>query len=112
MKRVTCSTIIVDCCRNNPTNIRYGEPEYIGFDFFVRRHEEQDMILFILKAVNDLSIPLACLSIGDPVTISEDDVFTKEKIWDSLTRNAAYIIEESQRIYNKEPKNKEEKRTI
>ena len=40
---------------------------------------------------------------------NNNDVFTKEKIWDSLTRNAAYIIEESQRIYNKEPKNKEPK---
>ncbi len=104
MNKVECSTINIDCCHNDPVDIRCGGPEYLGFDFYVKRHEEQEMIRFIIDAMNELHIPLMSISIGELITVAEKDVWTKERILESLTREADEIISESERSYNSDLK--------
>ena len=63
MEKVECTTINVDCCHNDPVDIKCGGPYYLGFDFFVRRHEEQEMVKFIIATIEELHVPLDCEAI-------------------------------------------------
>lgn len=100
MEKVECTTISVDCCHNDPVDIRCGGPYYLGFDFFVRRHEEQEMVKFIIATIEELHVPLMSVNIGDVVELTEDHVWTKERILASITKEADELRSEAQRPYN------------
>ena len=37
----------VDCTINDPVDVRCGGPEYLGFDFNVRKEDSKEMLNFI-----------------------------------------------------------------
>lgn len=38
---VRCSQISVDCMANDPMDIRLGGPEYLGFDFLLKKTKQR-----------------------------------------------------------------------
>ena len=102
MNKVDCITVSVDCCHNDPVDIRCGGCEYHGFDFYVKRHEEEEMIKFIINALKELEMPLMKIGLGDLLTVEEKDVWTKERILASLVDNAEFIKSEAERYYNRD----------
>ena len=99
-KKVQCSTISIDCCHNDPVDIRCGGPDYLGFDFYVDKKDAQKMMQFIIVTIEQLRCPLLNITLGDDLTIDEDMVWTKEKILASLAREVEYLQSEAQRPYN------------
>ena len=102
MKTVKCITINVDCCHNDPVDVRCGGPEYLGFDFYVKRHEEQEMIRYIITSLEELHVPLMSIRLGDPIELAEEHVWTKERILKSIVKSADEIKNEATRYYNED----------
>lgn len=99
-KKVQCSTISVDCCHNDPVDIRCGGPEYLGFDFYVDKREVQKMMHFLIVTIEQLHCPLMNISIGEDIVMDEDQVWTKERILASIAKSVEELQEEARRSYN------------
>ena len=97
---IRCSQISVDCVANDPVDIRCGGPEYLGFDFFVKKEETEYMQLFIRETLKVLEIPLtnmyaSCKNMKKP----SNKLWTKERIVEAISKDANYLKEEASRNY-------------
>lgn len=97
---VRCFTINVDCAVNDPVDVRAGGPEYLGFDFYVKKEEVGEIIEFVSKTLNDLEVPLLSLSFNSKERLlNPNEVWTKERIYQSIKRDKDFIIREAARNY-------------
>lgn len=102
MEKIKCRKISVDSVYNDPVDIRCGGPEYLGFDFFVKEDEIKVMSTFITDTLNKYGVPLnGMYVVGDIYLLSEDKVWTKERIDECIKRDASYLISESKRGYSR-----------
>lgn len=102
MVEVNCKKISVDSVCNDPVDIRCGGPEYLGFDFYVREDEIKEMAIFISNTLNKYGVPLAGMTtVGAVTSLSEDKVWTKERIEACIKKEADYLISESRRGYSR-----------
>lgn len=83
------SKIMVDCVHNDPVDIKAGGPAYLGFDFFVKSEEVQEMINFITVTLQEYKIPLVNIGIDPiPLCLTLDEFWTKEKNHKMYTRRS------------------------
>lgn len=102
MANFICRKISVDSVYNDPVDIRCGGPEYLGFDFFVKEDEIKEMAVFIAETLNKYNVPLAGMNVvGAPVSLSENKIWTKERIEACIQKDANYLIGESRRGYSR-----------
>ena len=92
---VDCSIIGVDCVKNDDINKKCDGVEYLGFDFYVRRDKTDEMISYIKLAIEELSVPLINITYDGQITVRENEVFDKERIFSTISREASYLINES-----------------
>ena len=102
MENFKCKKISVDSVVNDPVDVRAGGPEYLGFDFFVKESELKEMAVFISDTLNEYGVPLENMCVSDKsLLLSEDKVWTKDKIKKCVCRDASYLISEGKRNYKK-----------
>lgn len=102
MTKFICRKISVDSVYNDPVDIRCGGPEFLGFDFFVKEGEVKDMAVFIADTMNKYGVPLNGMNVvGLPVSLSENKVWTKERIESCIQKDASYLISEGRRGYSR-----------
>lgn len=102
MEEFKCRKISVDSVYNDPVDIRCGGPEFLGFDFFVKEEEVKDMAVFIADTMNKYGVPLNGMNVvGLPVSLSENKVWTKERIESCIQKDASYLISEGRRGYSR-----------
>lgn len=102
MEKIKCKKISVDSVYNDPVDIRCGGPEYLGFDFFVKENEIKEMSNFIIDTLNKYGVPLnGMYVVGDVCLLSEDKIWTKERIDECIKREASYLISEGNRCYSR-----------
>jgi len=94
-----CSKISVDCVKNDPVDIRCGGPEYLGFDFFVKEEDFSDIQKFIVVTLNTLEIPLISIYESDKITLHESDIWSKERIVETIKENSEDIKSEVKHNY-------------
>ena len=58
-----CLQLHVNSVANNPANIMSGEPYYLGFDFFIKKDDINEMIKFVSLVLNELDVPLINMTI-------------------------------------------------
>lgn len=97
---VNCSKICVECAANDPVDIRCGGPYYLGFDFFVKEEQTEDMIKFIFITLKTLEVPLIRMYVDRRTTLSEENIWTKERIVEEIKKEASYLQREAQRNYS------------
>lgn len=93
--QVKCSKLGVDCVKNDPVDIRCGGPNYLGFDFCVRSEEKEEMINYIKATLDTLKVPFVNITYEGLVLVDESQVFDKDKIFASISKDASYLINES-----------------
>lgn len=98
-ENIRVSKIGVDICRNDPVDVRAGGPEWLGFDFYVDEKSSDDMIRFIKVSLDHLQLPLASIGVIETLTIAKKDAWGKERILESLNREAEYLKGEAARNY-------------
>lgn len=97
---INCSKISVDCVYNDPVDINAGGPEYLGFDFFVKNTETEEMIKFIIQSLKETNIPLISIGVTQKnLFLTENKIWTKNRITASILKEADYLISESHRNY-------------
>ncbi|MBQ4634502.1 MAG: hypothetical protein IJB71_04055 [Bacilli bacterium] len=96
---IRCSKINVDCVANDPVDIRCGGPDYLGFDFNVREEQTEDIKKFIAVTLESLEVPLVNLYVSGTIDLSEEDVWTKERIVKAVKDDAEYLQGEAERNY-------------
>ena len=102
MTKFICRKISVDSVYNDPVDIRCGGPEYLGFDFFVKEEEVKEMAVFIADTMNKYGVPLNGMNVvGAPVSLSENKIWTKERIESCIQKDASYLISEGRRGYSR-----------
>ena len=98
---VICNKIAVDCVHNDPVDIRCGGPYYLGFDFFIKKEETDEMINYIIEELNQNNIPIISIYKTIQVELEPEHVWTKERIHNCILKEKDYIISESKRSYNR-----------
>ena len=92
MENFKCRKISVDSVYNDPVDVRCGGPVFLGFDFFVKEEEVKDMAIFIADTMNKYGVPLSDMNVvGAPVSLSENKIWTKEKIEAAIKKNIVFI---------------------
>lgn len=90
-KEIICSHIAVDCVENDKQDIRMGGPQYIGYDFYVKKEDAKEMKDFILKTLKKFGVPIESIYVAGTVVKEESKVWTKEKIHKCIANNEAGI---------------------
>ena len=88
---VKCREIKVDCVPNNPVDIRRGEPEYLGFDFWVADDQVSEILKFIAISLCALGVPVINLYAADTRILHQREVWSKQDIMRSIKREADYL---------------------
>lgn len=97
---VNCSKISVDCVYNDPVDVRCGGPKILGFDFYVKNEETEEMIIFIKETLKETKVPLMSIGvIQKDLFLAEKEIWTKTKIVECILKESDYIIKESARNY-------------
>ena len=87
----------VDCTLNDPVDVRCGGPEYLGFDFNVKKEDSSEMLNFIKEALNSLDVPYKRIYIYSEFKGTEDRICSKEKIMQNIYKDANYLKHEAER---------------
>ncbi len=98
-KLVKCTTIGVDCTKNDPVDIRCGGPTYLGFDFYVKPEQEEEMKQFIIMSLRFFKVPIANIYFSGTIEVPEKDVWTKTRIVKAIKKDAHYLQQEAKRGY-------------
>lgn len=91
---VDCTKIVVDCVQNDSVDIRCGGPQYLGFDFYVKGEQAEEMKKFIALTLETFEIPIVRMYLGETKKLSESNVWTKERIVAEINKEAAYLKSE------------------
>jgi len=89
--------ISIDCVKNKKTNIKLGEPEYLGFDFFIKNDDAKKMKQFIISTLKKLNVPVLNISISKPYKISNEMIWSKERIFDVINNNTDMLQKENKK---------------
>lgn len=100
-KMIRCTKIGVDCVANDPVDIRCGGPKYLGFDFNVQKDQTAEMIKFIDEALITFEIPMDSIYSTGDFNLSEEKVWTKERIVKAIREDADYLKSEADRHYSR-----------
>lgn len=100
-KIIHCSRIAVDCVENDPVDIRSGGPEYLGFDFNVSKEKTEEMKKFIAEALNSFEVPVTAIYSYGEIDLSEERIWTKERIVEAISKDASYLKNENNRHYSR-----------
>ena len=100
MMTFKCAKIGVDCTKNDPVDYKAGGPEWLGFDFFVKAQEAADIMEYISSVLASLNIPELEIYISDFYNLSETAIWTKERIYETIKKDAAMLIHEASRSYS------------
>ena len=92
---IFCATIGVDCIKNDWENIERGEPKYLGFVFYVKREETENMMEFIKETLENFHVPYEDIYVYNSISMPIVRVSDKGKIFDTIERSAKYLIEKS-----------------
>ena len=97
---INCSKIVVDCAYNDPVDVRAGGPKILGFDFYVKNEETEEMIRFIEETLKETKVPLMSIGvIQQNLFLCKKQIWTKTKIAECILKEADYIIKEAARNY-------------
>ena len=96
---VSCRIIGVDCALNDPVDVKAGGPEYLGFDFYVREEQTEEMKNFVIEILNKYEVPCIGINTYGWKNLEEEKVWTKERIEQSISRDAEYLQFEASRNY-------------
>lgn len=96
---IECSKIAVDCVSNDPVDIRSGGPYYLGFDFFVKTQELEEMKKFIAATLESFEVPLVNMYFDGTYNLNENKVWDKKRIVESIQKEADYLIKQASRNY-------------
>lgn len=72
--------INIDCTINDPVDVRCGGPEYLGFDFNVRKEDSKEMLNFIKEALNILEVPCKRIYIYAEFKVMKIEFVVKKKL--------------------------------
>lgn len=101
---IRCAKIGVDCTKNDPVDHKAGGPEWLGFDFFVRTQDAEEIMEYISAVLASLNIPEKSIYISSFYNLSETAIWTKERIYETIKKDAEMLIHEASRCYNTNPK--------
>ena len=69
--------IVVDCERNDLEDIRCGGPQYLGFDFFIKDEEAEELKQVVMQELRNNEIPYISISIEN---VPKIETWGKEEI--------------------------------
>lgn len=98
-KLVKCKTISIDCIENDPVDIKAGGPEHLGFDFFVKESDTNEMVGFIYLTLDEYKLPVKRVYFSGTRMLEEKDVWTKERIASCIKEESETILEEERRKF-------------
>ena len=95
MKNVLCTTISVDCVKNDPVDVRCGGPAYLGFDFHVNKKNDVMMREFIINTLQGYEIPIEAIYSHGEFYLPSDQVWTDKKIVEEIEKEVDYLKSEA-----------------
>lgn len=91
---INCLIISVDCVPNESVDIRFGGPQFLGFDFIVEEENVQEMKMFIIMSLQNFGIPLINICISKKTELPREKIWTKKKILEAIISDMEYLKSE------------------
>lgn len=83
--------IVVDCIHNDAQDIRMGGPEYLGFDFFIKKEQTEEIKTFIKETLEENNAPLINMYSED-VEEQPDHLWNKQEIKEEIEEEVDWYI--------------------
>lgn len=99
-ENIVCAVIDVDCYQNNPDDIKYGGPKFIGFEFYVRKKNKQVMTDYVRCMLYEYGVPVINIRNNISKIVNEDEIHTPEKVREVISKyRTRTLLEEGYRKY-------------
>ena len=95
---VKCSRIGVNCVINDPVDVRCGGPQYLGFDVNVLDNQVAAMKTYIKATLDTFSVPFIEFTTKS-VEVKKEQLWDQDRIFDCISDEASYLIEQANRKY-------------
>ena len=90
-----CVKLAVDCLPNDPTPI--------GFDFYIKEEDVEDIIKFIVVTLQGLGLPLMGINVVEKIRFGEHNCDSKMQILSSINGQAPLIKAQAEKYKNPTP---------
>ena len=94
---VSCVRIAVYCVKNDPVNIKNGEPSYLGFNFIVKKDEANEILMLIRAMLDNLEIPYDDVDVFGSIELPITKVWSKEGISRAIKNGREFLINENEK---------------
>ena len=94
---VQCTRISVDCVKNDPVDVRCGGPNFLGFNFNVRKEEEDEIQNLILMSLESNEIPLLNIRKTED-KVDQNALWSSERIVKEIENEAEFLKEEENHV--------------
>ena len=99
-ENIVAAVIDVDCYPNTEENIKFGDPQYLGFEFWVRKREKEFMTNYVNCMLHEYGVPVINIKNTKSKIVNEAELHTLEQIKDIIERNKDHMYEDY-KIYSK-----------
>ena len=99
-ENIVAAVIDVDCYPNTEDNIKYGGPQYVGFEFWARKKDKEVVTNYVKCMLYEYNVPFINIRNTKSKIVNESELHTKEQIKDIIERNKDHMFEEY-KIYSK-----------
>ena len=104
LENIICRVIKVDCIPNDPIDIKFGGPKYLGVDFFVKKTDAKMMMDYIRYMFHEYGIPFINIRDAHAKIVNSCEVLDEADIRDYIEKHHEELINKFSVNKNKELK--------
>ena len=87
MENIICSVIDVDCYPNDPEDVKFGGPKFVGFEFWVKKSDKELMTNYVKCMLYEYGIPFININNSHYKIVNEKDIHTPLMIRSIIEEN-------------------------
>lgn len=91
-KTTSYAKVVVDCIENDYHDIKMGGPSYLGFDFFIKGEQTEEIITFIKQTLKKNKAPLIDIY-SENVEEQPEHLWNKGEIEQTIEEEVSWYIE-------------------
>lgn len=103
MGKIHCLKVVVDSCDNDPVAIKWGGPEYIGFNFNIRPRDLNRVCDLIFEITSSISVPCRRILYDDGGYVDEEEICSDDQIIEEIYEKGPYLQQKDKRELDEEP---------
>ncbi len=92
IENVICRVVKVDCIPNDPVDIKFGGPKYLGVDVYVKKSDVKFMMDYIRYMFYEYGIPFINIRDAHAKIVNNCDIVDEKTIKDYIETHREELI--------------------